>query len=162
MIRRLAILGLLIAACSLISWGQRSEPEKQAPGSPDFRPSAEVPAMPKALMKFPRTHITRAKFPAIDFHFHGGGLKSAEDYRKMIQLMDQTGIGVICNMDGGFGKTFDENMKVGEPFRDRIIHFARLNFEGINDPGWSARTAAELERCFLAGAAGLKIFQTRQ
>jgi len=113
--------------------------------------------MPKALMKFPRTHITRAKFPAIDFHFHGGGLKSAEDYRRMIQLMDQTGIGVICNMDGGFGKTFDENMKVGEPFRDRIIHFARLNFEGINDPGWSARTAAELERCFLAGAAGLKI-----
>ncbi|PYV37642.1 MAG: hypothetical protein DMG09_14200, partial [Acidobacteria bacterium] len=78
MIRRLAILGLLIAACSLISWGQRSKPEKQAPRSPDFRPTAEVPAMPKALMKFPRTHITRAKFPAIDFHFHGGGLKSAE------------------------------------------------------------------------------------
>src|SRR6058998_2762957 len=157
MIRRLAILGLLIAACSLISWGQRSEPEKQSPRSPDFRPSAEVPAMPKALMKLPRTNITRAKFPAIDFHFHGGDLRSAEDYRKMIRLMDQTGVGVICNMDGGFGKTFDENMKVGEPYRDRIIHFARLNFAGINEPGWSAKTAAELERCFRAGAAGLKI-----
>ena len=48
-------------------------------------------------------------------------------------------------------------MKVGEPFRDRIIQFARLDFEGINEPGWSAKTAAELERCFLAGAAGLKI-----
>ena len=44
-------------------------------------------------------------------------------------------------------------MKMGEPFRDRIIQFARLDFEGINEPGWSAKTAAELERYFLAGAA---------
>jgi predicted TIM-barrel fold metal-dependent hydrolase len=71
--------------------------------------------------------------------------------------MDDTGIGLICNMDGGFGATFDQNMKVGEPFKDRVLHFARLNFSGINEPGWSAKTAAELERCFKAGAAGLKI-----
>jgi predicted TIM-barrel fold metal-dependent hydrolase len=113
--------------------------------------------MPKALMKLPRTAITRAKFPAIDFHFHGRELKTAENYQKLIKLMDETGIGVICNMDGGFGKTFDDNMKVGEPFRDRIIHFARVDFNGINEPGWSAKAAAELERCFKAGAAGLKI-----
>ncbi|MBK5290496.1 MAG: amidohydrolase family protein [Acidobacteriia bacterium] len=117
----------------------------------------EVPAMPKALMKLPRSNITRAKFPAIDFHLHGGALRSAEDYRKMIRVMDETGIGVICNMDGGFGKRFDEAVKVGEPFKQRIIPFARVNFDGINDPGWPARSAAELERCFRAGAAGLKI-----
>ena len=34
----------------------------------------------------------------------------------MVKLMDGTGLGVLCNMDGGFGKTFDENMKTGEPF----------------------------------------------
>ena len=34
--------------------------------------------MPKALMKLPRTAITRAKFPAIDFHFHGRELKAGE------------------------------------------------------------------------------------
>ena len=108
-------------------------------------------------MKLPRTHITRAKFPAVDFHLHGRELRTAEDYRTMIRLMHETGIGVICNMDGGFGKTFDENMKVGAPFQDRIIHFARVDFKGINEQGWSARTTAELERCFRAGAAGLKI-----
>jgi hypothetical protein len=84
-------------------------------------------------------------------------LAAAEDYRKMIALMDKTGLGLICNMDGGFGKAFDRNMTVGGPFRDRIIHFARLNWEGINEPGWPQRTAAELERCFRAGAHGLKI-----
>ena len=84
-------------------------------------------------------------------------LKTADDYQKMVRVMDEAGVGVICNMDGGFGPDFDRAMKVGEPYRDRILHFARLNFDGINEPGWSAKTAAELERDFLAGAAGLKI-----
>src|SRR5256886_14407756 len=88
---------------------------------PDFKPTPEVPAMPKALMKFPRTNITRAKFPVVDFHLHGRSLQTAQDYQKMIALMDQTGIAAICNMDGGFGKTFDQNMKVGEPFKDRVL-----------------------------------------
>ena len=124
---------------------------------PEFKVTPEVPAMPKALMKLPRTPITRAKFPAIDFHVHARELKTAEDYQKMIKIMDETGLGVLCNMDGGFGPTFDQNMKVGAPFRDRVIQFARLDFTGINEPGWPAKTAAELERTFLAGAAGLKI-----
>ena len=42
-------------------------------------------------------------------------------------------------------------MKVGEPYKDRIIQFARLNYQGINEPGWSEKTAAELERCFRSG-----------
>ncbi len=127
------------------------------PSHPDFKPTPEVPAMPKPLMKFPRTPITHAKFPVIDFHLHGRELKTADDHKKMVGVMDKAGLGVICNMDGGFGADFDQAITVGAPFRDRIVHFARLNFEGINDPGWSERTAAELERTFLAGAVGLKI-----
>ena len=149
---------LLVAACmaSSVQTSEQSLPPR-FPSHPDFQPTPEVPAMPKALMKFPRTEIHRAKYPVIDFHLHGRELKTAEDYQKMIKLMDETGIGVLSNMDGGFGADFDRNMKVGEPYRDRIVHFARLDFDGINDPGWSAKTAAELERDFQAGAAGLKI-----
>jgi predicted TIM-barrel fold metal-dependent hydrolase len=146
---------LLLAAC-FTSGGETRGLQTQ-PARPDFHPAPEVPAMPKALMNLPRTPITRAKFPVVDFHFHGHELRTAEDYQKMIKVMDETGTGVIANMDGGFGAEFDRAMKVGEPFRDRIIQFARVDFDGINAPGWSARTAAELERDFLAGAAGLKI-----
>jgi predicted TIM-barrel fold metal-dependent hydrolase len=142
------LAALLLAACAVGSSAQQPT---------EFKPTPEAPAMPKALMKLPRTAITRAKFPAIDFHVHGRELRTAEDYQKMIRLMDQTGLGVLCNMDGGFGAAFDRNMKVGEPYKDRIVHFARLDYEGINEPGWSAKAAAELERAFLAGAAGLKI-----
>ena len=147
-------LPVLFVAVCLASGG---ETRGLQPQRPPFKPAPEVPAMPKALMKLPRTPLTRAKFPAVDFHFHGRTLRTAEDYQKLIALMDGTGVGVIANMDGGFGPEFDRAMKVGEPFRDRVIQFARLNFDGINEPGWSARTVAELERTFLAGAAGLKI-----
>ena len=137
--RSLLSLSLLMVLWSLASYRQTGVSPR-----PAFQPAPEVPAMPRALMKFPRTSITRARFPALDFHFHGSQLRTAEDYQKLVRLMDETDIGLICNMDGGFGKTFDQNLKVGEPFRDRIIHFARLNFEAINEPGWSAKTAAEL------------------
>ena len=150
----------ILLTAAVLALGQSSGAQSQAskfPKHPDFKPTPEVPALPKALMKFPRTPITRAKFPAVDFHFHGRTLRTAEDYKKLVALMDQTGIGVISNMDGGFGKTFDAAIKVGEPYKDRIIQFARVDFEGINEPGWSERNAAELERDFLAGAAGLKI-----
>jgi predicted TIM-barrel fold metal-dependent hydrolase len=32
-----------------------------------------------------------------------------------------------------------------------------LNYEGVNEPGWCDKAAAELERCFKGGAQGLKI-----
>lgn len=106
-------------------------------------------------MKLPRTDITKARYPAIDFHVHGRSLSSLADYEKLIKLMDATGIAVICNMDAGFGKAFDQSVKIGEPFKDRVIQFARVDFEGINERGWSEKAAAELERCFRNGVQGL-------
>jgi len=147
-----------LAVALLVAAGWSAALSQQDPartGSPF--PSPEVPAIPKALIKLPRTDITRAKYPAIDFHFHGRRLSTADEYRALVRLMDETGVGVICNMDGGFGKAFDQNMRVGAPFQDRIIQFARLDWEGINEPGWSQKAAEELERAFRAGAQGLKI-----
>ena len=156
MFRWLPQFALLIAVAALtISIRPISGQEK----APEFKPAPEVPAMPKALMKLPTSDITRAKFPTVDFHFHGRSLRTPQDYQKLIQLMDQTNVAVISNMDGGFGQAFDQNMKIGEPYKDRIIHFARLNYEGINEKGWSEKTSAELERCFKAGAQGLKIWK---
>src|SRR5437879_7379004 len=115
MFRWLSLFALWIAVAAL-TIALRPAGAQQKP--PEFKPTPEVPAMPKALMKFPRTNISRAKFPVVDFHLHGQSLKTAADYEKMIRLMDATGIGVICNMDGGFGKSFDRNMQVGAPYKD--------------------------------------------
>src|SRR5260370_2446921 len=89
---------------------------------PEFKVAPEVPAMPKALMKLPRTDITRAKFPAVDFHLHGSSLKPAVDYQKMIALMDKTGIPVICNIHAAFHPASDPTIKADDPFTDPLIH----------------------------------------
>ena len=117
MFRRLPLFALWIALAAL---ALRPAGAQQKP--PQFSPAPEVPAMPKALMKLPRTNITRAKFPAVDIHFHGRSLRSPQDYQKTIQLMDETNLAVISDMDGGFGQAFDQVMKIGGPYKDRVTN----------------------------------------
>lgn len=122
-------------------------------------PGVEQPPMPYTLLRLPRTHIVRAKYPAIDFHVHARGLTSAEAYEQLIALMDEVGLGVIANMNGGSGAELDAVLKAGEPYRDRVANFITFSHEGINEPGWSERFAAEMERAFKAGALGMKVFK---
>ena len=152
----LCALAVFAAGCS----SAPSEPpaaEAAFPNHPDFKPAPEQGPMPESVLVVKRTPIKKAKYPAVDFHFHGGRMKAPEDYGKMVEVMDQAGVGVICNMDGGFGENFDSAMQASAEYKDRFLQFARVNWEGINEPGWSEKTAAELDRCFRAGAAGLKI-----
>lgn len=117
----------------------------------------EQPPMPYILLRLPRTNITRAGFPAIDFHVHAGELTTPEAYESMIALMDSIGMGAIINLNGGTGAHLDSTLAAGEAYRDRVVNFVTLNLDGINEPGWSAWMAGELERGFLAGAGGLKV-----
>ena len=147
----LAVIGVLPRATATQS------AQSQRPAHPDFKPTPEQNSMPKSLLVVKRTDIRKAKYPAIDFHFHGRPIQAAEDYKKMVAVMDRAGLGAIANMDGGMYGTLDKNLHAGAPFKDRIVHFARPVWEGINDPGWAEKTAAELERAFKMGAQGLKI-----
>ena len=52
---------------------------------PGWKPDGnEVPWMPATLLRLPRTNITRAKFPAIDFHNHTGALTTREQYEAVV------------------------------------------------------------------------------
>ena len=117
----------------------------------------EQPPMPYILLRLPRTNITRARFPAIDFHVHAGELTTPEAYESLIALMDSIGTGVIINLNGRTGEHLDSTLAAGEPYRDRVVNFVTLNLDGINEPGWSEWMAGEMERGFLAGARGLKV-----
>lgn len=130
--------------------------EVQAPEG--WQPSGvEQPPMPITLLRLPRTNIVRAKYPAIDFHVHARGLTSAEAYDELIALMDDVGLGAIVNLNGGTGADLDAVLKAGEPYRDRVANFITFSAEGINEPGWSEKFAAEMERAFQAGAMGMKV-----
>src|SRR5690606_4407646 len=125
---------------------------------PGWEPDGiETPPMPLTLLRLPRTNIFRAKYPAIDFHFHGRGLNNREAYEDLIQLMDSVGLGAIVNLNGGTGEELDQVLEAAEPYRDRVATFITFSTEGINEPGWSERFAAEMERAFEAGVLGMKV-----
>jgi uncharacterized protein len=119
-----------------------------------------VPHMPEPLLRLPRTNITHAKYPAIDFHLHASGLTDTAAYERLIKLMDTAGMGAIVNLNGGTGANLDAVLKAGAPYRDRVANFITLSLDGINEPGWSERFAAEMERAFKAGALGMKVHKT--
>ena len=152
------LIGLLLGTSGWLgSPAAQQRGASQQPPHPDFKPAPEQGPMPKSMLVVNRTEIAKARFPAIDFHFHGRTLRTAQDYQRLVAVMDRAGLGAIANMDGGMFAALDANLQVGAPYADRVVHFARPVWDGINSPGWTEKTAAELERAFKAGAQGLKI-----
>jgi predicted TIM-barrel fold metal-dependent hydrolase len=128
-----------------------------APPAGWVAPGLEQPPMPLTLLRLPRTNVYRAKYPAIDFHVHARGLTTGEAYDQLIALMDDIGMGAIVNLNGGTGEQLDAVLKAGEPHRNRVANFITFSADGINEPGWSEKFAAEMERAFKAGAMGMKV-----
>jgi predicted TIM-barrel fold metal-dependent hydrolase len=127
---------------------------------PGWKPSdADLPWMPATLLKLPRTNIVRAKYPVIDVHLHAGNTTP-----ELITLMDGVGVAAEVNLNGGTGASIDSALKASEPYKGRVADFLTwsptVNGVNINDPGYSAAWAAELERGFKEGAMGLKVAKT--
>ncbi len=131
--------------------------EKVAPPPGWVTSGPDVPPLPLTALRLPRTNITRAKYPAIDFHVHAGSLNAPQAYRDLIELLDNIGVGAIVNLNGGTGERLDAVIDAGRPYRDRVANFITFSAEGINEPGWSQRFAAEMERAFQKGAVGMKV-----
>ena len=160
-------IGLLAVSGRSASSQSAPNPEPRIPPLPtleSLKPPAGwkhdlhvVPHMPETLLRLPRTNITRAKFPAIDFHVHAGGLTTPAAYASLIALMDRIGMGALVNLNGGTGAHLDAALQAGAPHTDRVATFVTLSTDGINEPGWSQKFAAEMERGFKTGALGLKV-----
>jgi predicted TIM-barrel fold metal-dependent hydrolase len=150
----IAILcAVLIAACSI---SEQSGQPLSADTQEVFAQTPEQHPMPTPMLVAKRTNITRAKYPVIDIHFHGGVWADAQ---QQLALMDEQDIAMICSMDGGYDARLDTAMQNATAANGRLINFARLNYEGINEAGWGEREAARLARSFEAGAAGLKMWR---
>lgn len=152
--RRLIVFTLVaLGACS-------SAPiEESSSGEGGFQPTPPQTAMPTPVLVAQRTPIERARYPAIDAHFHGRSLDAPEDYAKLNELMDAVGLAGLWSMDGGRSRPLEEDLRMAAEAGGRVVHFARLDYEGLNDPGWGRREAEALRAKFAAGAAGLKVWK---
>lgn len=116
---------------------------------------------PRAMLKTKATIIEKPRFPVIDIHNHLGGGKAfltPDRVAKYLTEMDEAGVRTVVNLDGGGDERLKETLAaLDEAHPGRFLTFALVNFDGIDDDGWSEREAARLEAGFRAGARGLKI-----
>jgi predicted TIM-barrel fold metal-dependent hydrolase len=110
------------------------------------------------MLKVPGQEITRAKFPFIDVHNHQRR-HSPTSLAEVVREMDAMNMAIMVNLSGGYGQSLKDQVSLNERVAPgRFVTFANLNFEGIDDPQWGAKAAAQLERDVKdGGARGLKI-----
>ncbi len=116
---------------------------------------------PRSTLVVPEHIVTRAKFPFIDVHNHQRRLEKPEDVEQLIRDMDRINMRAMVNLSGGYGERLEQSIKVlGEYHRKRIVVFANIDFDNLDDPAYPDRVAAQLESDVRNGAAGLKIFKS--
>jgi len=108
--------------------------------------------------------LTKAKFPFIDIHNHFYGGMSKEELDSRVKSMDQMNLVVMNNLSGrGFGNSGETLLASLETIKQyypkRFILFTNIDFTGIDDPDWGARTAKQVEDDVKRGAMGLKIYK---
>ncbi len=115
---------------------------------------------PKSTLVVPQHPTTRAKLPFIDVHSHQRPNMTPEQVDKLVADMDGINLRILVNLSGGSGERLKRNIAtLKERYPKRFAVFANVDFQGIDDPGWSARAVAALEADVKNGAQGLKIFK---
>ncbi|MDP5120922.1 MAG: amidohydrolase family protein, partial [Spirosomaceae bacterium] len=126
---------------------------------------------PNSTLVVPTNVPRRAKFPFIDVHNHQYGMQDGKEFLDgRIIDMDSLNMGIMVNLSGrGWTNDIDkstevlvkslENVKANYPSRFAV--FTNVDFNTINEPGWSARAAQMLEDDVKKyGAKGLKIYKS--
>jgi predicted TIM-barrel fold metal-dependent hydrolase len=116
---------------------------------------------PKSTLKVPVNLVTRAKYPIIDVHNHQSLTPDPAKLDQIVKDMEALNMYAMVNLSGSSGDKLAEGVKNTKGrYPTRFIVFANLDFKGIDDPGYSQRTAEQLEKDVRNGAQGLKIFKS--
>jgi predicted TIM-barrel fold metal-dependent hydrolase len=119
---------------------------------------------PHSMLITQATEVALPAVPVLDVHNHLGGgavILTHERVEHLLAEMDAAGVRTVVNLDGGWDRRLRETLvALDEAHLGRFLTFALLDFEGIDDPGWSDREVRRLEEGFRAGAKGLKIHKT--
>lgn len=116
---------------------------------------------PESTLVVPENPVVRAKFPFVDAHNHQWRQRmTAENVDQVVRDMDELDMAVMVNLSGSSGPDLkDVIAKSKARYPDRFAIFANPSYEGIDEPGYPEKTAAQFEADVKAGAQGLKIFK---
>lgn len=109
---------------------------------------------PVSIYKIPQSKITRARYPVIDFHAHDYPKTDAE-VDTWVRTMDAAGIAKSIILSYSTGQAFDAIVRKYARYPDRFEIWCGFDYTGADQPGWTERAVAELERCHRMGAKGV-------
>ncbi len=115
---------------------------------------------PRSTLVVPEHPVKRARFPVVDIHSHHYNMPT-QDLSGVVAAMDSLNLAVLVNLSGRSGDALKgalENVRKNYP--NRFVVFANVDFDGVGEPGWGSRAAAQLEQDVKNGAAGLKIYKS--
>ncbi len=111
---------------------------------------------PRTSLVVPVHEVSRAKYPAIDFHNH----LDAQEPTDVLRVMDACNIERVVNITMRVG---DEAFDMIERFRraapERFSTIAWMDWSDLSEPDFFARSIDRLERLVERGACGLKIWK---
>jgi predicted TIM-barrel fold metal-dependent hydrolase len=111
---------------------------------------------PHSMLETPVHEVTRAKFPAIDYHNH----LDAQDPMAVLRVMDACNIEQVVNITMRVG---DEALAVIKRFHTaapaRFATYGWMDWTDLNELGFFKRAVERLERLVEHGACGLKIWK---
>jgi predicted TIM-barrel fold metal-dependent hydrolase len=128
-------------------------------GDPNLRMDFEA-YQPVSTLVVPEHRPTRASFPFIDIHAHLRNGADEAQSASYVADMDAMNMAIAVNLSGRSGAELKEGINnLAERHPGRIVLFANVDFDGMDEPDWTARTVARFEEDVRNGARGLKIFK---
>src|SRR6266545_112470 len=108
---------------------------------------------PRAMLRAPRHHVDRARFPAIDAHNHLGrwlsenGEWAIREVDELIATVAACNVVGVVNLDGRWGDELEANLdRYDRAHPGRFATFCQLDWGEAARPGFARRLVASLHR----------------
>jgi predicted TIM-barrel fold metal-dependent hydrolase len=130
--------------------------------APDLR---LVDYRPRSSLRVPAHEVPRQRFPVVDAHNHlgsaFGGEWATRSPAALIDVLDQSGVETIVDLDGGQGDALSGEIERWQvAFPDRVAVFAGLDYDAwASDPAFGETEAGRLRDSAARGARGLKVWK---
>ncbi len=129
---------------------------------------------PRSMLRVPKTHIERPRFPVIDVHAHltwsknvRNGVSVGEEItvfatpEALLPTMDRKGVRTLVNLTGGVGKGLEESIRrFDQAAPGRFLTLTEPSFALFPEPDYPLRQADAIGHAKRAGARGLKLLKT--
>ena len=110
---------------------------------------------PRSSVVTKESHISRAKFPAIDAHTHILA-STPEEVAEWVKTIDEVGIETSVILTVATGEKFDNLVDLYlKPYPGRFLLFCGMDKTNIDQADYPQRVVAELVRCYKKGARGV-------